>query len=40
MMVNSIPLVIPNLFRDNTLPSLVILKRVQDDEFAVGASKQ
>ena len=24
--------VIPNLFRDNTLPLLVILKHVQDDE--------
>jgi hypothetical protein len=32
-------IVIPNLFRDNTLPSLVILKRVQDDDTSVEASK-
>jgi hypothetical protein len=31
--------VIPNSFRDNALPSLVILNQVQDDEF-VGGAKQ
>ena len=44
MMVNSMPLVILNLFQDNTLPSPVILERshrevkqVQDDEVLVRA---
>jgi hypothetical protein len=30
---HSTPIVIPNLFRDNTMPPPVILKQVQDDEW-------